>query len=364
MARRGSEMGTEQELRGLLREGIEAMRKRRAVVRSVSRLVEVKPEKAARGLIVLSVRERDGLRRLLEERFSFTVVREGDWKFRFHSPRRLPRRPEEKARWVDATVMLTGYVRGLDKMSQAYHQDSPDRHRAVVNAFADAYERTPVLYNSFASDFSPDQFVRDYASAMAAAWARSHYSPSWNPRAAFVLKSPNWASRLVAANAEAWKQMPPDAPIIRGTRFRDAEGMKDKLGRRSKIRLKDGDVEHDLINRLDHALSAEDVERREGVEYDDGYRKHIEGGDGARGTAQPPEIEQATFADEELGMREAREAWLKRARDARLPPRELELFAFFLENPNATKKQAADHFDISIHTVKSLERRYRRTLGA
>jgi len=64
-------------------------------------------------------------------------------------------------------------------------------------------------------------------------------------------------------------------------------------------------------------------------------------------------IELAAFAEQE--------AVLKRGRDVKLPPREYELFKFFVHNPGATNAQAARALGIAIGTVKSLKHRIKNT---
>ena len=70
----------------------------------------------------------------------------------------------------------------------------------------------------------------------------------------------------------------------------------------------------------------------------------------------PPETELTTFA--------AREAALKKARDAGLTPREVELFTFFVENPKAKNVEAARALGIAEGTVRSLKSRIKKTLAA
>jgi DNA-binding CsgD family transcriptional regulator len=64
--------------------------------------------------------------------------------------------------------------------------------------------------------------------------------------------------------------------------------------------------------------------------------------------------ELATFAE--------REALLRRASDARLTPREHELFEFFLDIPSARNADAARALDIAVGTVKSFKSRIAKRL--
>jgi DNA-binding CsgD family transcriptional regulator len=90
----------------------------------------------------------------------------------------------------------------------------------------------------------------------------------------------------------------------------------------------------------DTALTGEIVNqiRREATERSD-----------ARSTA----MGLAAFAD--------REALLKRGRDAGLPPREYELYKFFVDNPGATNVEAAQRLGVALGTVKSLKHRITNT---
>jgi DNA-binding CsgD family transcriptional regulator len=56
-----------------------------------------------------------------------------------------------------------------------------------------------------------------------------------------------------------------------------------------------------------------------------------------------------------------REMALKRGRDAGLPPREYELYKFFVDNPRSTNVQAAQTLGIAVGTVKSLKHRIKNT---
>src|SRR5918998_1482831 len=69
-------------------------------------------------------------------------------------------------------------------------------------------------YAAFANcqeEYAPG--AREYASAMLAAWVRSHLSGY--PKTRTALEGPNWASELVAATLLAWQDLGPDSPIKR-----------------------------------------------------------------------------------------------------------------------------------------------------
>jgi DNA-binding CsgD family transcriptional regulator len=71
--------------------------------------------------------------------------------------------------------------------------------------------------------------------------------------------------------------------------------------------------------------------------------------------ARKTEMELAGFASREIS--------LKRARDAGLPPREYELYKFFVDNPGSTNARAAQRLSIAVGTVKSLKHRIKNTAG-
>lgn len=64
----------------------------------------------------------------------------------------------------------------------------------------------------------------------------------------------------------------------------------------------------------------------------------------------------------ELAEFAERETLLKQGRDARLPPREYELFRFFVHNPGATNAEAAHGLGVAVGTVKSMRHRIKKTL--
>jgi DNA-binding CsgD family transcriptional regulator len=63
----------------------------------------------------------------------------------------------------------------------------------------------------------------------------------------------------------------------------------------------------------------------------------------------------------ELAKFANREINLKRGRDAGLPPREYELYKFFVDNLGSTNVQAAQTLGIAVGTVKSLKHRIKNT---
>ena len=65
----------------------------------------------------------------------------------------------------------------------------------------------------------------------------------------------------------------------------------------------------------------------------------------------------------ELAAFAEREALLKKGRDAGLPPREYELFSFFVDNPGATNAEAAQALGVAVGTVKSMRHRIKNTPG-
>ena len=58
-----------------------------------------------------------------------------------------------------------------------------------------------------------------------------------------------------------------------------------------------------------------------------------------------------------------RERTHKAGRDAGLPPREYELFTFFVDNPGATNPQAARALGVAVGTIKSMRYRIKNTPG-
>ena len=58
-----------------------------------------------------------------------------------------------------------------------------------------------------------------------------------------------------------------------------------------------------------------------------------------------------------------RERTHKAGRDAGLPPREYELFTFFVDNPDATNPQAAQALGVAVGTIKSMRYRIKNTPG-
>lgn len=363
---------SDQEIRELVQRGTARMSRRREVVSGLYRFAGRDPETAARGLIVLATRERDRLHAELQASFGFSVVRDPrGFRCRFTSPERRPKTLEEKAAWLDGLVLLVGYVRALDVMRGAVATSShmaegelsaavydrarktprnrakevgaeaarrereelawklrEDRPKRVVHAFIDAYERTPVLYFAFAADEGSDPFVREYASAMAAGWARTYLKSFPGSKIEEILEGEDWASELVKATFLAWEELAPDSPIKRGTRFRDTLP-KQKDGRRQRA-----PGPPDLINLVDRTLVGRDSGQEE----------------------ESPELQFATFAE--------REALLRQGREAGLPPREFEYLKLLAANPRISYREAARELGISEGTAKKFKHNIKKTFGA
>ena len=121
--------------------------------------------------------------------------------------------PRDRAKQIGAEAAR----QERDEIARKLHEDRP---RRVVHAFTDAYERTPVLYFGFAAGEGSDPFIREYASAIAAGWARTYLKAFPGSKIEEVLKGEGWPSELVNAAFLAWGNLTPDSPIKRGTRFR------------------------------------------------------------------------------------------------------------------------------------------------
>jgi RNA polymerase sigma factor (sigma-70 family) len=256
--------------------------------------------------------------------------REGfQYRFRcsFAAPVRRPKTAEEKAAWLDLVVGLVGLEGAVEAawLAAADSLGGPDQARRICNAYGDAMREAPAIYLAFAASEQIDRTVRDYASAMAAAWVRSHLKSY--PRTKAALEGADWESEIASATHLAWQELGPDSPIKRSTRFRDMLP-KQKDGRRQRA-----PGPPDYINVVGRILEGRKVE--------------------------PPELAYAKFAD-----REARESALQRGRDAGLPPREMEILKLFVENPTLKNREVADRLGISVGTVKQLKSRIKRTLDA
>lgn len=253
---------------------------------------------------------------------------------RFDGPKRLPKTPEQAARWCDLLVHLIAFAWAVREMRRAaeYHPE-PDRARMVCNAYSDAMREMPALYGAFA-EAGFQTAVSEHAAAVLAAWARSHLRQSWNPRLRRTLQDEGWERELVNAAHLALRHLDPDAPMKRSTRFRDATPwLKQKDGRRPKA-----PGPPDFINMVSAALQGRDVTKKPESPMD------VE------------EIELARFAN--------REEMVRQAGAAGLTPREMDLYEFYLDNPNATHQQAADGIGASVGTVKKLKNRIKNTIGA
>jgi DNA-binding CsgD family transcriptional regulator len=322
---------SEDDVRQAVDKGVAHMRARRRAEQKLAEAAREFPEMAAREMLVFATTERDRLRDQLLGTFGFSVSREGtSFRCRFVSPGRRPRTSEEAARWIDAVVALAGFEMALDWMwLVASSFPPPDRARMICNAFSDVMRETPAVYAAFANcqeEYAPG--AKEYASAMLAAWARSHLKSNQGIRAA--LEGPNREAALVSAALMAWRELGPDSPIVRSTRFRDwlrEHGEMQKDGRRKKAPGPPA-----FVNLVDRFLSGRDSGQK----------------------TKSPEHELATFAE--------REALLRLGRKAGLPPREMQLLELFTSNPGISNPEAARELKIAVGTVKSLKHRIKRTL--
>jgi hypothetical protein len=301
---------SEGHLRQMVREGVARMKDRRLAEQTLAEAAREYPEMAAMEMLVFARTERDRLRQELQETFGFSVNREGaGFRCRFASPEHRPGTSEEAARWIDAVVALAGFEMALDRIWLAASSfPPPDRARMICNAFSDVMRETPAVYAAFA-DCQEEYALgaREYASAMHAAWARSHLQSHQGIRA--PLEGPNREVEFVSAALMAWRELAPDSPIVRSTRFRDwlrehREMQKD--GRRKKA-----PGPPSFVNLVDRFLS----DRSSGQK------------------TKSPEHELATFAE--------REALLRLGRKAGLPPREMQLLELFTSKPGISNPEAA-----------------------
>jgi DNA-binding CsgD family transcriptional regulator len=320
-------------LRQAVRQGIARMKERRQAEQTLAEAAREYPEMAAKEMLVFARTERDRLRRQLLETFGFSVSRDrSGFRCRFAAPKRRPRNLEEAATWLDAVVALVGFEMALDGMwlAGAYFPPS-DRARMISNAFSDVMRETPAVYGAFANceeKYAPG--AREYASAMLAAWTRSHLKRYPTTKAA--LEGPGWENELVSAAILAFQELDEldeldsDAQIKRGTRFRDT------LPRQVDGRRQRASGEPDLINRLDRILSG-----------------RISG-------QQPksPEHELARFAE--------REALLRRGREVGLPPREYEYLKLLAANPRISYSEAARELKIAKGTAKKFKHNIMKSL--
>jgi DNA-binding CsgD family transcriptional regulator len=320
---------SEGNLRQAVRQGVAQMRARRRAEQKLAEAAKEFPEMAAMEMLLFARSERDRLQRQLLETFGFSVSRESSgFRCHFASPERRPKTPEEAARWINAVVALAGFEMALDGMwLAAAYFPPPDRARKVCDAFADTMRETPAVYAAFANrqeEYAPG--VKEYASAMLAAWARSYLKSYPGTNAA--LQGEGWENELVSAALLAFPKLGPDYPIKRGTRFRDTLP-KQKDGRRQRAPGKP-----DFINIVDRVLSG-----REGGEE----RKSVE-------------HEFATFVERE------RDALLRRGRDVGLPPREYKYLKLLAENPRISYGEAARELGISKGAAKKLKHNIMKTL--
>jgi hypothetical protein len=158
----------------------------------------------------------------------------------------------------------------------------------VCNTFSDVMRETPAVYAAFANcqeDYAPG--AREYASAMLAAWARSYIKSyagtKGHPGPKAALKGPNWEIELISAALVAWRELDPDSPIKRSTRFRDRlrEQEEKEEGRQKGGKRPKPPGPPDFVNLVDRFLSG----RNSGQE------------------TKSPEHEFATFAEREALLR-------------------------------------------------------------
>jgi DNA-binding CsgD family transcriptional regulator len=320
---------SEGHLRHMVREGVARMKDRRQAEQTLAEVAKEYPEMAAKEMLVFARTERDRLRLQLLETFGFSVSRErSGFRCRFASPEHRPSTPEEGATWLDAVVALAGFELALDGMwLAAVYFPPPDQARMICNAFSDIMRETPAVYVAFANcgeEYAPG--AKEYASAMLAAWARSHLKSY--PKTKAALEGPGWENELVSAALLAFHELDPDSSIKRGTRFRDTLP-RQKDGRRQKaLSLPD------FVNLVDTVLSGRDSRQKK----------------------ESPEYEFAAFAERE------REALLRRGREVGLPPREYQYLKLWTQNPRISYSEAARELKISKGAVKTLKHRVMNSL--
>ena len=297
---------------------------RRESERVIADLAEQDSELIAKGLILLARQERDRLGRELRERFRFVLSRrEGGYVLRFEGGR--PRTPEQATRWVDLFVHAVAFEGALRAMrAVATYYPEPDRARMVCNAFLDVMRDAPgALYGAIAeASFEPA--VGEYAEAMRAAWARSHLHKGFSPQLRRALGGEDWEIELMGATRLAWAKRDPDAPLKRGTRFRDMLP-RQKDGRRQRA------PGPDFVNEVSKVLEGRSTGEK----------------------PEPKEIELALFSE----LEKVRETALRRGREAGLPPREMQLVEVLASNPGITNRAAGELLGIAEGTVKSMKHR-------
>jgi hypothetical protein len=256
------------------------MRARRRAEQELAEAAREYPEMAAMEMPVFARTERDRLRQELQEIFGFSVSQEGtSFRCRFVEPERRPKTTDEAAKWIDAVVVLVGFEMALDGMWLAALYSPPlDRARMICHSFSDVMRETPAVYAAFANyqeEYAPG--AKEYASAMLAAWVRSHLRAYQRTKPA--LEGPNWEIELVSAALLGWQELRPDSPIKRSTRFRDwlrTLGEMQKDGRRKKA-----PGPPDFVNLVDSVLFGRD----------------------SRQKTRPPELEFVSFAEREALLR-------------------------------------------------------------
>lgn len=318
------------DLRELVRRGVARMRERRESEQFIAGAAAQDAEAVARRLIVFARIERVKLRGELRERFGFSLDHgEDGYVCCFEKPTRRPKTPEETARWVDLFVHAVAFEEALLAMNHAATDFAGrDQARMVCNAFLDAMRESPTVYGAVAgAGFEPT--VREYAAAMLTAWTRSHLHKGFNPKLRRALGGEGWEQELVKATALAWADRDPDAPLKRGTRFRDT------LRRTADGRRQKAPGPPDLVNLTSAALEGRDTTPKK---------------------PEPPETGAFTLAEQERLRR--------KARDAGLTPQERQVFELFVSNPRITNPEIAAQLGITRNHAGVVRSNVLRQLGA
>jgi DNA-binding CsgD family transcriptional regulator len=321
-----SEVPAEQEFAENVRRAVEQMRAMQEGVRRFEEISHEHPRLAAGLALHFAAEEGKRKQRMLKEHFGLVVRWEGrDIRCSFVVPERAPRTSEQAKHSVDVLVSLISWQLALRAMrhARAYFPEL-DRDRKICQAFADIMEQAPATYNFFTQK-GFDLSVREYATAVVTAWTRTQLRFHGGIRLA--LKDESWAQQLASASLQAWEELEPSSPMKRSTRSRDTLP-KTKDGRRQRA-----SGPKSYINVVDTILT------------DRGDR-----------AADNPEQDLAQFAN--------REELLRVARDAGLTPREMELYEFFIQNPQAKYREAADKLGMSVQQVGVLKYRIKETLNA
>jgi DNA-binding CsgD family transcriptional regulator len=321
-----SEVPAEREFTENVRRAVEQMRAMQEGVRQFEEISHEHPTLAAGLALRFAAEEGKRKQRMLKEHFGLVVRWEGrEIRCSLVVPERAPRTSEQAKYSVDVLVSLISWQLALRAMrhARAYFTEL-DRDRKICHALVDVMEQAPAAYSFFTQEgFDPS--VREYATAVATAWTRSKLRFHGGIRA--TLQDENWVYPLASATIRGWEELKPSSPMTRSTRFRDTLP-KTVDGRRQRAT-----GPKSYINVVDTILT-----------------------DRGNPSANSPERELARFAN--------REELLKRARDAGLTPREMELFEFFIKNPGAKYREAADKLGMSVQQVGVLKHRIKETLNA